>query len=124
MRLAHAALAALLAAAPTGAQATGLSLNHEQLPPGTTMAACIARGATAIAAAGLRSLDTTTNAAWGEDTAGRGRTPDTLYAIYCTPDGRFAFFVGAAPQVSQVDPVVSQLIAAFRAAGSVGGTRK
>ena len=60
--------AALLAALilPGGAAlATGLSVNHERLPPGTALAVCVQRATVAIAATGMQPLNTTTSAAWG-----------------------------------------------------------
>ncbi|MGG5810041.1 hypothetical protein [Falsiroseomonas sp. CW058] len=131
-RPAMAALACILGAlAPLPGKATGIALNHEPLPPGTTLAACIEHGRAAIVAAGLRFLRTTPNAAWGEGIAPQGQASDTLYTIYCTPDGRFAFVVGAADRYAQVDGTVSALMTALRAStrggvvqGAPGGQRK
>lgn len=128
------ALAVFLGALPPLAQAAGLAINHEMLPAGTTVQACVERGRQAIGAAGLRVLNNTATAAWGEGVSTPGGVHDTLYSVYCTPDGRYAFFVGGAERAEQVNPTVTAIMAAFRAAGtgarvqapapSSGGMRK
>ncbi len=127
-------LAALIAAAaPVAGRAAGLAVNHEVLPAGTTVQACVERGRQAIGAAGLRQLNNTATAAWGEGFTTPGGPADTLYSVYCTPDGRYAFFVGGAERADQVNPTVTNIINNFRAtarapvanpAPSSGGMRK
>ncbi len=127
-------LAALIGALPLAAQSAGLAINHEALPAGSTVQACVDRGRQAIGAAGLRVLNNTATAAWGEGSTAPGGPADTLYSVYCTPDGRYAFFVGGAERADQVNPTVTAIMAAFRAtatgarvqapAPSSGGMRK
>jgi hypothetical protein len=128
-------LAALVGAmAPLAGQAAGLAVNHEALPPGTTVQACVERGRQAIGASGLRQLSNTATAAWGEGFSTPGGPADTLYSVYCTPDGRYAFFVGGAERADQVNPVVTNIMNNFRATAprapvaappaSSGGMRK
>jgi len=125
--------AAIGAMAPLTGQAAGLAVNHEILPPGTTVQACVERGRQAIGAAGLRQLNNTATAAWGEGSTTPGGPADTLYSVYCTPDGRYAFIVGGAERADQVNPTVTNIITNFRATArapvaapppSSGGMRK
>jgi hypothetical protein len=120
-KLAGAALlaGATLAAGP--ALATGAVVNHETIPPGTSMDACLQRAAQAIASVGLRPLNTTRSAAWGEREGGR------IFTIYCLPPNNVAIFVGAGNTSADVGPDVTALMNAFRTGaggGSGGAPRK
>lgn len=131
----HLALAAMVGGLlPAAGPGAGLAINHEVLPPGSTVQSCVERGRQAIGAAGLRVLSNTATAAWGEGSSVPGGTYDTLYSVYCTPDGRYAFFVGGAERAEQVDATVTAIMTAFRngasgarmqpPAPSAGGMRK
>lgn len=113
-KLAGAALlAATTAAGP--AFATGAVVNHVPLPAGTQMSQCLQRGAMAIASVGLRPLNTTQSAAWGEREGGR------IYSIYCLPNNNVAVIVGAGNASADVSPDVTALMNAFRGGGGGGG---
>lgn len=99
---------------PAAGLATGVSINHESLPPGTTIGACLARANRAIAAVGLQTLNSTNAAAFGEREGGR------LYAIYCMPQHNVVTFVGAGENSQDVSPDVTALMSAFRAMGGGG----
>ncbi|WP_424813293.1 hypothetical protein [Roseococcus sp. YIM B11640] len=102
------------------AGATGMSVNHVPLQPGTTIASCLQRAAIAIASTGLRPLNTTATAAWGEREGGR------IFSIYCLPDNNVAIFIGAGNSSREVSPDVTSLMNAFRdgAGGGGGAPRK
>lgn len=97
---------------PGAAFATGISINHERLPPGTPMATCLQRAAVAIASVGLRPLNTTPSAAWGEREGGR------VYTIYCMPANDVVAVVGAGNTSAEVSPDVTALATAFRSGGA------
>lgn len=105
--------AASLAAGP--AWATGAVVNHESIPPGTPIGTCLQRAAMAIASVGLRPLNTTQSAAWGEREGGR------IYTIYCIPAGNVAVFVGAGNASADVSPDITALMSAFRQGGGASG---
>lgn len=117
-KLAGAALlaAATLAAGP--ALATGAVVNHESIPPGTPINVCLQRAALAIASVGLRPLNTTQSAAWGEREGGR------IFTIYCLPNNNVAVFVGAGNSSADVSPDVTALMNAFRSGSGGGAPRK
>jgi hypothetical protein len=104
MRLGYVALLALLAPLPAGA--TGMSINHVNMPQGTTVQACVARAAQAVAQVGLTPLNNLASSAWGESTATDGSS--TLYAVYCLPSGT-AVIIGAANRSEFVDSTVTAL---------------
>lgn len=106
-------LATALGAGP--ALATGAVVNHESMPPGTPINVCLQRAAMAIASVGMRPLNTTQSAAWGEREGGR------IYTIYCIPAGNVAVFVGAGNASADVSPDITALMSAFRTGGSGGG---
>ncbi|TCH98046.1 hypothetical protein EJV46_12635 [Roseococcus sp. SYP-B2431] len=108
--------ATTLAARP--ALAVGAVVNHVALPPGTSIEACLQRGALAIASVGLRPLNTTRSAAWGEREGGR------IYTIYCLPQNSVAIFVGAGNASADVSPDVTALMTAFRSGSGGGAPRK
>lgn len=100
------------------ALATGVVVNHETLPPGTPIQTCLQRAALAIASVGLRPLNTTRSAAWGEREGGR------IFTIYCVPTNNVAVFVGAGNASSEVGPDVTALMSAFRSGAGGGGVRR
>jgi hypothetical protein len=104
------AAATLVAAGP--ALATGAVVNHETMPPGTSIEACLQRAALAIASVGLRPLNTTRSAAWGEREGGR------IFTIYCLPQNNVAIFVGAGNASADVSPDITALMTAFRTGAS------
>ena len=67
------------AAGPASAMTT--ITNHELLPEGTTSEQCLARAEAAISGAGLRLLQPTCTARWGQNASG-----SEIYTIYCVPD--------------------------------------
>ena len=108
-----------MAAAP--AHAVGVVVNHVPIRPGTQINACLQRAAMAIASVGLRPLNTTQSAAWGERDGGR------IYTIYCLPNSNVAVIVGASNASADVGPDVTALMNAFRSGaggGGAGGSRK
>ncbi|WP_160121134.1 hypothetical protein [Rhodovarius lipocyclicus] len=105
---------ALAAALSSGAGATGISVNNEQLQAGTTLGVCMARAAAAIGQAGIRPLNPTSSAAWGELDGGR------IFTIYCIPQNNVAIIVGAGNRYEDVDAHVTTLRNAFRG-GTSGG---
>lgn len=107
---------AIMAAGP--ALATGAVVNHETIPPGTPMNVCLQRAALAIASVGLRPLNTTQSAAWGEREGGR------IFTIYCVPNNNVAIFVGAGNASADVGPDVTALMNAFRSGAAGGAPRK
>nr|WP_314074739.1 hypothetical protein [uncultured Roseococcus sp.] len=110
-------VAGVLGATLTGgpALATGTVVNHLRLPQGTTIATCLQRAAVAIAASGLRPLNTTQSAAWGQRDGGR------IYTIYCIPANGVAIFVGAGNTSGEVSSDVTAMMNAFRSGGTGGG---
>lgn len=114
-KLAGAALLAATTLAAGPALATGAVVNHESIPPGTPINVCLQRAAMAIASVGLRPLNTTQSAAWGEREGGR------IFTIYCLPNNNVAVFVGAGNSSADVSPDVTALMNAFRTGGSGGG---
>lgn len=114
-RLAGTALLAAMTLAAGPALATGAVVNHESIPPGTPINVCLQRAALAIASVGLRPLNTTQSAAWGEREGGR------IFTIYCIPASNVAVFVGAGNASADVSPDVTALMNAFRTGGGGGG---
>ncbi len=114
-KLAGAALLAATIFAAGPALATGVVVNHESVPPGTPIGVCLQRAAMAIASVGMRPLNTTASAAWGEREGGR------IFTIYCLPQNDIAVFVGAGNASADVSPDVTALMNAFRAGASGGG---
>jgi hypothetical protein len=112
----HIVLGAALAAGIAGqAAATGISMNNEALQPGTTLGVCMARAAAAIGQAGIRPLNPTTSAAWGELDGGR------IFTIYCLPQNNVAIVVGAGNRFEDVQNEVNRLRDAFRGGTGTGG---
>lgn len=103
---------------PATSFGAGISVGHELLPQGTTLATCLARAQQAIQQIGLRPLSTTPDAAWGENLAS-----NELYTIYCVPARGIAVLIGASERSQQVDPTVSRLRQAFLT-GAAGPARK
>lgn len=106
-------LALVLAGLAGGAEAMTTITNHEFLPEGTTLRQCVARAQAAIEGAGLRTLEPTNTAAWGQNAAG-----DELYTIYCVPDRAAAVVIGTtAGDADPVDAMVTRLRELFRNGG-------
>jgi hypothetical protein len=114
-KLAGVALLAATTLAAGPALATGAVVNHETMPPGTSIEVCLQRAALAIASVGLRPLNTTRSAAWGEREGGR------IFTIYCLPQNNVAIFVGAGNASADVGPDVTALMNAFRTGAGAGG---
>lgn len=107
------ALALLLALAlPDHGRAASMSMGHEYLAPGTSLAQCLSRAQQAFLSVGLRLITTTQDAAWAENAAA-----DQLYSIYCIADRGVAMVIGAAENTEDADPVVSRLRQAFTRGG-------
>lgn len=108
----------LLAMAGT-AQAMTTITNHEFLPEGTTLEQCLARGREAIGAAGLRVLESTRTAAWGQNASG-----SEIYTIYCVPDRAVAVVIGStAGEGDPVDAMVTRLRELIRSGGARRGVK-
>jgi len=103
-------LAGVLTTGP--ALATGAVVNHVALSPGTSIDVCLQRAALAIASVGMRPLNTTRSAAWGEREGGR------IFTVYCLPQNNVAIFVGAGNASADIAPDVTALMNAFRSGGA------